>query len=311
MLNRRTLLTTAAATTAGFAVPRNAFAQSQTIRTGATFAEGFAELFYAQSEGTTRKAGLDVALAKFPSGPAMMPAVLGGSLDVGISDTVSLGTAIAKGAPFVLIAGAALHLSTAPQDALCVTLDSPIASAKDLVGKTVGVLGLGGITEIALWAWLDRNGIPADQLKFVELPLTQMAQAIARGTVAAGFVAEPFLSQNRTKTVRQLSVPFDAIAPQFLISSWFTSRAYLQQNAAQIKRLAALIYDTARWANAHQDQTAPILAGVANVPLATVLTTTRTVYGTSLDPRLLDPVFAAMYKYGVIPHALTAREVSA
>jgi NitT/TauT family transport system substrate-binding protein len=310
VLSRRWLLGCVAAGCA-LAFPRRARSQTPVIHAGATFADGFAELFYADALGTLKKSALDVVITKFPSGPTMMPALLGGSLDVGISDTVSLGTAIAKGAPFVLIAGAGLHRSSAPEDALCVAIDSPIKTPHDLIGKTVGVLGLHGITEIALWSWLDRNKIEADRLSFVELPLTQMAGALERGTVAAGFLAEPFLSQNRDKTVRVLSVPFDAIAPQFLISSWFTSRPYLQANRELVARLVDVIYETARWANAHQHLSAPILAGVAGVPVATVLATTRIAYGTSLDQRLLDPVFGAMYKYGVIPRPLTAAEVSA
>jgi NitT/TauT family transport system substrate-binding protein len=310
MPSRLSLLRGTAA--AGFAVALPNLAQAETpmLRIGSTFADGFAEPFYADSLGTFKKAGFDVTITKFPSGPTMMPALLGGSLDIGISDTVSLGTAIVKGAPFVLVAGAGMHRSVKPEDALCVAIDSPIRAPHDLIGKTVAVLSLRGITEIALWTWLERNGMTSDQLNFVELPLTQMAAAIARGTVAAGFVAEPYLSQNRDKTLRVLAIPFDAIAPQFLISSWFTSKAYLQDNRSLVKRYVDVIYDTARWANAHQNLSAPILATVANVPLETVLATTRINYGTSLDPTLLDPVFAAMFKFGVIPRRLTATEFS-
>jgi NitT/TauT family transport system substrate-binding protein len=308
--SRRSWLRALATTAGAIALPQRTQAATPLIRVGSTFADGFAEPFYADSLGTFKKAGFDVEITKFPSGPTMMPALLGGSLDIGISDTVSLGTAIAKGAPFVLVAGAGLHRSVKPEDALCVAIDSPIKTAHDLIGKTVAVLSLRGITEIALWTWLDRNGITADQLNFVEMPLTQMAAAIGRGTVAAGFVAEPYLSQNKDKTLRVLSIPFDAIAPQFLISSWFTSKAYLQDNRALIKRYVDVIYETARWANTHQNLSAPILADVAKVSVDTVLGTTRINYGTSLEPALLDPVFAAMFKFGVIQRRLTATDFS-
>lgn len=306
---RRSLISGLSAATLASALPRRVIAQVPKIRTSGTFADSFAEGFYANSRDSFKKAGLDVEITQFPSSPPQLTALLGGSLDIGLSDTVSLGSAIAKGAPLVLIAGGGLYRSQSPVTALCVPLASPIKTAADLVGKTVAILGLHDLTEIATWAWLDRNGVRFDQVKFAELPLPQVAPALERGTVDAGILAEPFLSQNRDKTIRVLAYVFDALAPEFFISNWFTSRAYVAQNGPLVRRFVDVIYDTARWANTHHDDSAPILASVAKIPVTTVQGMTRSDFGTTLEPRLLDPVLAAMYKYHVIDRRLTSADI--
>jgi NitT/TauT family transport system substrate-binding protein len=279
------------------------------IRAAGTFADTFAEGFFAVALDSFKKAGLDVEVAQFPNSPPQMTALLGGSLDIGTSDTVSLGTAIAKGAPFVLVAGGGLYNSQAPVTALCVPIASPIKTATDLIDKTIAVLGLHDLTEISTWAWLERNGVRSNQVKFTEIPLPQVPAALDRGTVDAGILAEPFLSQNKDKTVRVLGYVFDAIAPEFLISNWFTSKSFVAQNPTLVKRFVDVIYDTARWANTHHDESAPMLANVAKIPPSTVQRMTRSSFATSLDPRYIDPVFAAMYKYQVIDHKLTTADV--
>ena len=311
VIPRRTLLAGLAAGPLALPRPRRAAAQTPKIRAGGTFSDTFAEGFYANARGSFQQAGLAVEVIQFANGPAQMTAVLGGALEIGLSDTVSLGTAIAKGAPFVFIAGGGMYRSQAPTTALCVPLASAIETAADLVGKTVAVLGLRDVTEIGTWAWLERNGVRPEQVKFAEIPLPQVALALGRGAVDAGILAEPFLSQNKDKTVRVLAYVFDAVAPQFFISDWFTSKTYAAQNGASVRRFVEVVYDTARWANAHRAASAPILSNVTKIPLAIVQRMTRVTYGTALNPRLLDPVFAAMYRFRVIDHRLTTADVTA
>jgi NitT/TauT family transport system substrate-binding protein len=286
-------------------------AQSKPIRVGATYADTTAEGWYASKLGLFEKASLNVEMTKFANSGTTMTAVLGRALDIGVSDTFSLATAISRRAPFVIIAGAGMYRTQAPTTALCVPLDSPIKTAKDLVGKTVGVLGLRGATDIGTHAWLDRNGVKPEEVRYTEIPLPQAAPAIRRGTIDAGILAEPFLSQNKDKTVRVLGNIFDAVAPEFFIANWFTSRAFYQQNQKLVERFVDVVYQTANWANAHHEQSAPILSDISKVPLATIEGMIRVAYGTSTNPALIDPVLTALYKCKFIDHTMSAADVVA
>lgn len=69
-----------------------------------------------------------------------------------------------------------------------------INSAQDLVGKQVAVME-GGLTQIFMGLWLERNGIGIDQVKFTNLIMDQAVGAMVGGAVAGGEFWEPFGSQ--------------------------------------------------------------------------------------------------------------------
>lgn len=69
-----------------------------------------------------------------------------------------------------------------------------IRTAKDLVGKQVAVME-GGLTQIFMGMWLERNGAGIDQVKFTNLIMDQAVGAMLGGTVAGGEFWEPFGSQ--------------------------------------------------------------------------------------------------------------------
>jgi len=59
--------------------------------------------------------------------------------------------------------------------------------------------------------WLEKGGADLSKVKLFELPLGEMGPALARGTVAAALMGEPFITDNKD-TVKHLSVPFDSVA---------------------------------------------------------------------------------------------------
>jgi NitT/TauT family transport system substrate-binding protein len=141
--------------------------------------------------------------------------------------------------------------------------------------------------------------------------MASMTAAVQRGTVDAIFLGEPFLSAAKKNGVRVLGYAYNAIAPVFLLSSWFASNDYYRQNAALVKRFVAAVYDTARWANAHHDQSAQMLADAAKIDLATIAGSTRIRFATSLDPKQIQPMLTAMAKYDAIPQPIAAADLIA
>jgi ABC-type nitrate/sulfonate/bicarbonate transport system substrate-binding protein len=76
------------------------------IRIAITSADNFAEGYYAQDAGFFTKAGLDVEVVGMTTGAQISAAVAGGSIDIGMSNTVQLVNAMTHGAPFVIVAPA-------------------------------------------------------------------------------------------------------------------------------------------------------------------------------------------------------------
>jgi len=258
------------------------------IRVGAVPVDGFAEAYYAQDLGLFQKAGLDVEITTFNNGSGTTTAVSGGAIDIGISTVTAVANAVLHGLPWVYIAGGSLYESSAPSAVLAVAKDSPIKTAADLVGKTVAISAFKDGTHLAMAAYLTKAGIDPDKVSFIEMPYPLMGPAVARGTVAAAVIVEPFIAAT-SGDVRTFAKPLDALAPEFLLSGWFTTTAWLKANPQLARRFVSVIYDTARWANANHDKSGAILEKYSKVDDAVMQRMYRAVYAENLTAAALDP----------------------
>ena len=307
MIARRTALSLLGASVLA---PRIATAQTAKIRIGAPASDTFAIAFFAADGGFYQRAGLDVSVAVFPGSGPVTTAVAGGALDVGLTDLVQLANAYNRGVPLAAICGGGLY---APQDStteLCVGKNSTIRTAKDFEGQTIGVITLASISAVAVRAWLTQHGADAQKVKLVEMPFAEMAPAIARGTVAGAYLAEPVMSQVLPE-LRIVASPYDAIAGHFLISLWFSCNDWIANNRDTAHKLVRGIGEAAKWANAHRDLTLPMLVKYAKLDPDKTAGMRRARYETSLDPRLLQPVLDIAASYHAIEKPVAAPAVIA
>jgi NitT/TauT family transport system substrate-binding protein len=290
--SRSALLTGLAAGVAGAALPRIAGAQSTTVRIAGVFSDLFAEPFYAKDAGAFAKAGFDVQTTSLNNAGAVAAAIGGGSLELGTGDLISGVNAINAGVPVVLVAGGGLYNERGDQGStiLAVTNDSPIKTAKDLVGKSIGVPTLAGLSTACLRAWLPAHGVPLDSVKLVEIPQSASPAALQRGTLDAGLLSEPFVTFAKSSS-RAIGSPFDLAANKvFCVSVWYANKTWFEADAARSRRIVQAIYDTARWANAHRDDTFNVLVRDGQLDPVQARGMQRTTYATTLTADLIAPV---------------------
>lgn len=264
--------------------------------------------YYAQDIGAFSRAGLNVALLQFNNGSAQAEAAAGGSLDIGIGEATELANGAIRGLPFAIIAGGSLYDTNAPTTLLVVAKNSPIKTAQDLEGKTIAVPALVALTATAVRAWIVQNGADLSKVKFVELPLSQHADAIARGTIDAAHLGEPQLTAG-SALIQPIAKPYDAIGKRFLISDWFTTKDWLAHNGDAAKRFVGAVYEAQRWANSHHDESLAILAKYGKYDLDRVRGMRRSSYGTSCDARLIQPVLDAGAKYKALARQFNAADL--
>jgi NitT/TauT family transport system substrate-binding protein len=275
-------------------------AQTASLRIGTLLTDTFAEAYYADDMGFFAKAGLTVEIQSFRNAGEISAAVLGGALDLGAGTPISLANAYLRGIPLQYIAAGGLYRSVAPTTGFCVAKDSPLKTAKDFEGKTVSINGFKDPTQLSVIAWLTKNGADPSKVNMVEIPTVETGQAIARGTVAGGVMSEPSLSAAiASGEVRLFAKNFDAIAPSIMIVGWFTTSDWVKQNLAVAKRFVAVIYQTAKWANANQTRSGQILQKYSKISDATLHAMTRATYAESLEPAMINPTLAlaAAYKF--------------
>jgi NitT/TauT family transport system substrate-binding protein len=309
MQRHRFLGTTAAAL--ALARPDRALAQSIPLRVASTASDSYAEGLYAADQGLFTKAGLNVDLQILGSGAAITTAVAAGAVDIGITNPLPLIEAVEHGIPFVYIcAGALINFD---EGSLCVSPDSPIRTGKDFDGKTIATSSLADINVVAIKAWIDKSGGDSSKARFVEIPFAQMGASLQRGVVDAAPIVEPALSvAKRAGSVRVLLPPmYGVFGPNFMIGGWFCRSDWLQTHRDAARRFVAAIYDTARWANAHGDESAAILAKYAKVDPQVLKTMSRAPYATSLTPSMLQNVLDLAYQYKAVAKRVAPADVIA
>lgn len=301
-------LLASAALTAG--APRAAqAAPAGTIRIATIPSDTFGEPFYGVDAGLFARAGLNVELSIFTNSGAVGTAVAANAADVGIFDVVGISAAVEQGVPLTMFAAGSRFAKETPTALLCVAKASPYKQPRDLAGKTIAVQTLHGLSDAALHGWLTRYGVAVSDIRVVEIPFSQMAPALERGTVDGAVIAEPFLSAAKLSGTRSFGSIFEAIAPSFYQTGWIASPSYLAANAETARKLVDAAYAIARWANAHHDESGTIIAKYAKLDDATARAMARTAYATSLEFKEIQPLLDVASTYGLIKRPIKAAEI--
>lgn len=265
-----------------------------TMRVGLGVIEAHAQGYYAQDAGFFRKAGLDVELQQLNLGAIVAESVAQGSLDAGQANLFSLLAGRQHGIPFIALAPAGLiDNADPPHDLLVVGRDSPIASAKDLNGQTIGLLSIGGTQQMYVANFVDKNGGDSTTLKYLAVGAAGLAPAVESGRVAAVDLPDPQLTAARDQ-IRPLGNCYAAIAPRFLEGAWFTTTGWLAKNKDAARRFASAIVAAGQWSMANPEAAGAILRKYTKVNI----TRASLRFGTVLDPALIQPICdtAARYK---------------
>jgi NitT/TauT family transport system substrate-binding protein len=285
-----------------------AIAQTLTpLRVVTTPTDTGAQVYYAVDQGFFKKAGFDVQIDAINSGAAIAPAVQGGPYDNGHTSVAAIAIAHEHDIPFVMIAPGAAYTSKTPTSELLVSSSSTIRTASDLAGKTIAVVGLKGLTQLAVQAWLEQNHVASSSVKFTELTFTEMPQALATGRIDAAFVAEPALDRARQGGARIIGHPYDAVASDFLVGAWFVTRDYAVAHPDITRRFAAVMAEASRWANAHRDESAQILEKYTK--LAASPTMVRVSYPDRLTAADVQPSIDLYARFGLLDKIFPARDL--
>jgi NitT/TauT family transport system substrate-binding protein len=312
-MNRHAFAVGLGAAIAAVAVPAGAQTAPPTLRLACFPTDSYGEAYYAQDMGFFKEHGINVEFTINNAGAVALAALAGNGVDIGVANPVSIAQAFVKGIPIAAFAGGGLYTAASPATLLVVPKDSPLRTPKDLEGKTIGLPGLGDQLQAAMLIWLQKNGADATKVKFVEVnPPSVMLGALAQGRIDGATPPEPILTQSLQSDARIFGDPFSAVAPSFFIGVWIARSDWLKANPETSRRFADAIYEAGRWANAHRDESAAILAKYAKGDPALFRTMRRATYAdASLDPRLIQPPIDAGVQTGILATAVKASDLVA
>jgi NitT/TauT family transport system substrate-binding protein len=281
-----------------------------TVRVAASPNSDVAPLLWAMHTDMFTKSGLNVVFTPMATGSIISPAVVAGSLDIGYSALTSLINGHVHGIPFVTIAPAGMYRTTDPNGFILAAKDSPLKTGRDFAGKTIGSPSLGDVSALVSTAWVAQTGGDLSQVKVVEIPNTLAIAALADGRIDAFSAVDPWVTMALDSgKVRILAKAYDTIAPQFLISTWFATDAFVAKNRDLVTRFERVIRDATPAAYAHPAELIPLIAAFTNLAPAMISRTLKNLNALYLDPVIVQPMIDFLAKYRVIPKAFDAREL--
>jgi len=290
--------------------PVTAQTDPNVIRVGASTDDGVRPLLYAQQAGLFKKAGLNVEIIKLNNGAAVAAAVAGGSADIGKGSTLTAVLAHAKGLPFTTIANLANFSNDAPDTVMLVRGDTSIKNAKDLVGKTIGVIGLQDFNTLTVYAWLEQNGVDLNSLKFIEVPNAAAPAALEQGRIDATMAMEPmYSSAMAAKKFRVIGAPWSALGKRFSDVVLYANESWVASHRDAVAKFNRAIKDAAAYVAAHEDETKPLIAQFAGFDPAVLQNFHPPVRALSLDPADLQPTIDAAAKFKLIAKAFPAKDM--
>lgn len=233
----------------------------------------------ARENGLFAKHGLDGRLVRFESGPDMVTALLGGSIQIGMTGTPSLINAAVADRPLVAIVDNGSNL-VGPSGyeyytGLVVPSASPIKTIGDLKGKTIAINVLKANSEaqtvMQVLRWnKDHPNRPLDLNKdvhFITIPFGSMPAALQQGRVDAASMIEPYMTQLVQIMKVRVVAPVSYALPNWPVSFGVVRLDYGEKNIDTLEKYRAAWFDAVNWIAANQMEARTILAKYTGVPL--------------------------------------------
>jgi ABC-type nitrate/sulfonate/bicarbonate transport system substrate-binding protein len=206
-------------------------AQEKYIASYAGFAGFQAPLWAAKDFGFMAKYGVNTDLVMIPGSARGAQALLGGSIHFGQIDGTALISAINQGADLVFVASS---LNRFP---FSLVAQKNIRQPKDLAGKKIGIVALGGAHEVSLILALKEWNIPRQSVTLLASgPAANRLIALSSGALDATLLAPPETGEAARMGLPTLANMTELKAAYFPMNAVATRRSFLDKNREVIKR---------------------------------------------------------------------------
>jgi NitT/TauT family transport system substrate-binding protein len=231
-------------------------------------------IFVAKDEGYLAKHGLEADLTIAQNGSVISAALVAGSAQIGGPTPTVLLQANEQGLDLVEIAGTGTYpLRT--RSGIVARAGSGIHGAADLVGKKVGVPGIGGIIDVLSRNWVKSDGIDYHRVQWIELQFPQMGDALKTGLADAIASVDPFYSRVIDSKAGYKIGDYAAVIPVGTVPVVYAStRSWAMKNASAIQELRAALKEAEAFVRnpANLGAARAILAKYTKLPPAAVAT---------------------------------------
>lgn len=290
-----------------FACAVPAVAQTKIVL-GYTPANAFMPAFVAKDKGFFQKRGLDVTLQTVPQGSTIAGAMAGGTLQVGTLTAPAYLLAVEGGIDTQIVAASTYQAKANPTIGLMAREGSNIKSAADMKGKRMGVPGLNGVNHIVAMKWLENNGVPRNQVTYVETGFAQMGDLLKGGQVDLVVPVEPFITRiQQTKVGYQVTVP--SITESYLESFYIMMREFVQKNPKAARDFREALREAVEYIKTHQAEARKTQVTYLKLPEGAAASIKLPTFAVDVKHDDVDFWVKLLKDFGITKGSATAKQV--
>jgi NitT/TauT family transport system substrate-binding protein len=248
--------------------PAAALAQAQPVAVKAAYqaVASCANFFVAKEKNFFAAEGVDLSASAVASN-IIVQAVAAGQYALGVTDIVQVTNLVLKGSDLKIIYPAALVAAEHPYALVLVPSGSPIKSAKDLAGKTIGVHSLQSYVDATLKAWLKGVGVDPASVRFLPVGFAGIVPAVRSKQVDATFALEPqAATMLREGIATVLGAPTETLGTH-LAAGYIASESWLDKNPAVARGLVRALDRATEWLIANPSELAGVVSRNCNIAI--------------------------------------------
>jgi NitT/TauT family transport system substrate-binding protein len=273
-----------------------------TLKVGVIPIADVAPLYVGIKQGFFKQEKLTIKPQLAEGGAIITAQVVSGDVQIGFSNTTSLVIASSKKLPVQIVASGVHGAASGSDawDALLTKKGSPITNPKALEGKTVGVNTLNNVGPLTINSAMEKAGADYKKIKYVEVPFPDANAALNTGRIDAAFVVEPFVSQGKAQGAQQLLHPYEQLAPNYTVATYFATKQYATQNKDVLDRFVRAINKSMTYAQSHPDVVRQVVPTYTKIPKDVAAKMRLPQWSTDLNEPTIRQTVDLAQKYGYI-----------
>ena len=287
-----------------------AFAEPVTVVCNASVQ--FAPLFYARDAGVFARHGLDVTVQMIGLNSNIPPLLVSGSAQFGGTTPSVLLQAADNGLDLVAVAGAGVAGPETRESALLVGVRAPIRVPADLVGKTVGVPGIGAILDVLFRNWLIEQKIDPARVHIVETDLAQQMEALRGGSVDAVIGNNPSMARiinaGAGKVLAYFTEALPATVPMVVYAA---SGTWVAGHAATLAAFRAANAEAVAEVSAHPEEGRAAMGKFLKMPADVLKDVTMPVFQADVRASQMQATIDIMQRQDMLHSHLDAAKLVA
>lgn len=266
----------------------------------------FVPSFVAKDQGIFERHGLDVEMSIAQNGSVISAALAADQAQIGVPTPPVLLQANEQGLDLVVVAGGTATPDPAGTSGMLARTGSDIKTAKDLVGRKIGVPGLGGTFDLLAKKWVESKGVDYRKINWVEVPFTRMGDTMKAGLVDVVAATLPFYARIvDAKIGYDIGDIYAPLPDGALLAFYGSSRDWARKNPEVVKAFRASLDEAVAFIadSSHAAKVQEILAKYTKLPVGAEPPPVPTTLHVHVKPDALAFWIDVMHEQGVIGKA--------